>query len=174
MAFGFTLERIQMLVRKLAAVAVAASVAFGTAGCTFMSPIATQNAYQPGDGTNANLGSSVTGIAIRNFVYLVNASGSGALIGSLVNQSAKDATVTIAAGAESWSTKIPAGAKFDFGYNGASPLNFAQKAAAGTLTVIDFSDDSGNKVELKIPVLDGTFSEYAGLVPTNPTPSTKG
>ncbi len=159
-----------MLVRKLAAVAVAASVALGTAGCTFMTPIATQNAYQPGDGANANIGSSTTGIAARNFVYVVNANGNGALIGTLINQGDADAKVAVSAGSVSSTVAVAAGAKVDFGYNGAPAMNLGITAAAGSTTEVTISDGS-TSVKVTVPVLDATFTEYAGLVPANPTPT---
>ncbi len=162
-----------MLVRKLAAVAVAASVAFGTAGCTFMTPVATQNAYQPGDGVNVDLGTMPNLVSARNFVYLVNANGTGALIGSLINQGASETNVTLTAGSVTKSIKVTAGGKVDFGYNGAAALDLGITAAVGTLATITVADGAGDSKVANVPVLDGTFSEYAGLIPSNPTPAAK-
>jgi hypothetical protein len=162
-----------MLVRKLAAVAVAASVAFGTAGCTFMTPVATQNAYQPGDGVNVDLGTMPDLVSARNFVYLVNANGTGALIGSLINQGAAETNVTLTAGSVSTSIKVAGGGKVDFGYNGAAALDLGVTAEVGSLTNITVADAAGDSKVAQVPVLDGTFSEYAGLIPASPTPAAK-
>lgn len=163
-----------MLVRKLAAVAVAASVAFGTAGCTFMNPIATQNAYQPGNGVNANLGDARNGVVARNFVYLVNATGTGVLIGTLVNQGSVDSTIALTpANGKATTVVVAAGKTLDFGYNGNPGIDLGITANAGSL--VDITASASSTVAMKVPVLDGTFSEYAGLVPAvstaTPTPA---
>lgn len=136
-----------------------------------MTPIATQRAYQPGNGTNADLGSSLNGVAARNFVYLVNASGQGALIGTLINQGDTDATVTITpAAGKATSVAVAAGKTVDFGYNGAAALDLGITAKAGSLASIELASGS-DKAMLGVEVLDGTFSEYAGLIPAGPTPA---
>ena len=162
-----------MLVRKLAAVAVAASVAFGTAGCTFMTPVATQNAYQPGDGVNVDLGMMPSLVSARNFVYLVNASGTGALIGSVINQGSQETNLTISTGTVSSSVRVPAAGKLDFGYNGAAALDLGVTSAPGTLIKLTVADGAGDSKDINVPVLDGTFTEYAGLIPSSPTPAAK-
>ncbi len=149
-----------MLVRKLAVVAVAAAVAFGTAGCTFNSPVATQINYAPGDGADATL----HGIAARNFVYLVNADGQGALIGSLVNTTNAAGFVTLSSGSMTDPLAMPAGQKIDFGYNGMAPIQLGVTAKAGTIIEVKIMVKDQTKT-MNVPVLDGTFSEYADLLP---------
>ena len=159
-----------MLVRKLAVVAVAASVAFGATGCTFMTPIATQIAYQPGTGANADLGSATNGVVARNLVYLVNASGQGVLIGTIVNQGTVDSTVSITpANGKATSVVVAAGKTLDFGYNGNPGIDLGMTAAAGSLTKLTLA--AQKSVDLNIQVLDATFTEYAGLVPAAPAPA---
>lgn len=150
-----------MLVRKLAVVAIAASVALGTAGCTFNSPVATAIQYSPGDGADA----TVKGIAARNFVYLVNSDGNGALIGSLVNTTDKPAFPTLSSGSMTDPIAINAGAKIDFGYNGKAAIQLGVTAKAGTIIHVTVTVEGKSKV-MNVPVLDGTFSEYAGVLPT--------
>jgi hypothetical protein len=154
-----------LLNRKFAAVAIAAAVALGTTGCTFSSPVASLEVYDPADGVNATVGK----VKVRNFMILTTASGQAALFGSLVNQD-HDAVATeveIHPHSTGTSPEIPvsvgAGEKLDLGYNGgkALPLSFAVKA--GTLVKVHVTIGA-DKVELNVPVLDGTFTEYAPLV----------
>lgn len=149
-----------MLVRKLAMVTMAAALAFTTAGCSALSPIATQNAYQPGDGVNAD----VNGVAVRNFVYLVGSTDQGALIGSLINQGTSTTQVTIV-GTTTAQVSLGAGEKVDFGYNGSKAIDLGVTAKAGSDTSLTINV-AGKSVTVNVPVLDGTFSEYAGLVST--------
>jgi hypothetical protein len=60
-----------MNIRKFATVAVAASLLLGTAGCTFMNPIASRIEYAPSDGTQASL----TNVDARNFLVLSDGKG---------------------------------------------------------------------------------------------------
>jgi hypothetical protein len=158
-----------MLVRKLAVVAIAASVALGTAGCTFNSPVATAIQYSPGDGADA----TVKGVAARNFVYLVNAEGNGALIGSLVNTTDTPAFPTISSGSMTDPLAINAGAKIDFGYNGKAAIQLGVTAKAGTIIEVTVTVEGKSKT-LNVPVLDGTFSEYASILPQNEPANNQG
>ena len=149
-----------MLNRKFAAVAIAASVLVGTTGCTFISPIATMKVYTPGDGTDANFGD----VAARNIFILVAPSGQTALFGSLVNQgdSANVASLTIAG--QTYSLNLNAGEKLDIGYNGQNALSLGGLTAkAGSLVDVTFKTGS-DSVDKTVPVLDGTFAQYAPLV----------
>ena len=149
-----------MFTRKIAAVAVAVSLAFATAGCTMISPVATQLEYQPGNGLDVNVGN----VAARNLVYLVASNDQGALIGSLVNKNSDAATVTLtSAGGTSTQVSVAGFGKSDFGYNGFAALPLGIVAKPGSLTAITVSVN-GEQTTVKVPVLDGTFSEYAGLI----------
>lgn len=154
-----------MLNRKFAAVAVAVAVAFGTTGCTFNSPVASLEVYDPSDGVNATVGK----VQVRNFMVLANAAGQAAIFGSLVNQDhdAVATTVEIHPHSTEATPEIPvsvgAGEKIDLGYNGgqALPLGFTAKAGSLIEVHVTIGED---KVTLNVPVLDGTFAEYAPLV----------
>lgn len=154
-----------MLNRKLAAVAIAAAVALGTTGCTFISPVASLKAYDPADGVNSNVGA----IKVRNLMILAKATGEAAIFGSLINQDSGAVATTVELHAHSSveTPEIPvqvgAGEKLDLGYNGgqALPLSFSVKA--GDLVEVHVTVGA-DKVTLNVPVLDGTFTEYAPLV----------
>lgn len=161
-----------MLNRKFAAVAIAAAVALGTTGCTFNSPVASLKVYDPADGVNATVGK----VKVRNFMILTTASGQAALFGSLVNQDVDAVATDVEIHPHSTGTtpEIPvtvgAGEKLDLGYNGgqALPLSFAVKA--GTVVQVHVTIGA-DKIELNVPVLDGTFAQYASLVNAIATPA---
>lgn len=154
-----------MLNRKIAAVAIAAAVALGTTGCTFNSPVASLEVYDPSDGVNATVGK----IHVRNFMYLTTATGQGALFGTLTNQDvdAVATTVELHAHGSTEAAEIPvsigAGEKLDLGYNGGQAIPLGISAKAGSILELHVSVGS-EKVTLNVPVLDGTFAEYAPLV----------
>ena len=152
-----------MLNRKVAAIVVALGVVLGTSACTFQSPVASTKVYDPSDGVNATVGKS----HLRNFIYLVTTSGQGALIGSIVNQEvdAQDITVDLEANGGTGQVGVPvkAGEKLDMGYNGgqAVPLGVTTKAGQLVKVVAKVGSES---ITLNVPVLDGTFAEYAPIV----------
>lgn len=154
-----------MLNRKIAAVAIAAAVALGTTGCTFTSPVASLEVYDPSDGVNATVGK----LQVRNFMYLTTPSGQGALFGSIVNQDhdAVATTVELHAHESEGATEIPvsigAGEKLDLGYNGGQAIPLGISVKAGAIVELHVSVGS-EKITLNVPVLDGTFPEYAPLV----------
>jgi hypothetical protein len=154
-----------LLNRKFAAVAIAAAVALGTTGCTFMSPVASLKAYDPSDGVNATVGK----IQVRNFMVLATATGQAALFGSLVNQDVDAVATDVEIHPHSTGTtpEIPvsvgAGEKLDLGYNGGQALPLSFSAKAGQLIEVHVTVGA-DKVTLNVPVLDGTFAQYAPLV----------
>ena len=158
-----------MLNRKFAAVAIAAAVALGTTGCTFNSPVASLEVYDPSDGVNATVGK----IHVRNFMYLTTATGEGALFGTLTNQDvdAVATTVELHAHGSSETAEVPvlvgAGQKLDLGYNGGQAIPLGVTAKAGELIELHVTVGS-EKVTLNVPVLDGTFSQYAPLLNSIP------
>jgi hypothetical protein len=155
-----------MNIRKFATVAIAASIMLGTTGCTFMNPVASRIDYAPSDGTQVNLES----VDARNFIYLNDRNGHAALFGSLVNRGLETASVKLQyadAGSgekkEAVYTLLPQ-QKLDFGYNGASALDFNLGGKPGqTVTVFVVAGTETGKA-MNVPVLDGTLAEYSELV----------
>jgi hypothetical protein len=155
-----------MNIRKFATVAVAASLLLGTAGCTFMNPIASRIDYAPSDGTQASL----ENVDARNFMYLSDGQGHAALFGSLVNRGLDSASVklqyTDASSKETkqaYFTLLPS-QKLDFGYNGTSALNYDLGGKPGQTVTVWVSAGSETGKEMNVPVLDGTLAEYTDLV----------
>jgi hypothetical protein len=155
-----------MNIRKFATVAVAASLLLGTAGCTFMNPIASRIDYAPSDGTQVNF----ENVDARNFIYLSDGNGHAALFGSLVNRGIEATTVklqytdaTSSEKKETSYTLLPQ-QKLDFGYNNTSPLQFNLGGKPGaTVTVFVIAGSETGKA-MNVPVLDGTLAEYSDLV----------
>jgi hypothetical protein len=156
-----------MAIRKFAAVAIAATLVFGTAGCTFTSPVATRQAYSPSDGGQVDLET----VKARNFIYLSNGT-QAALFGSLVNSGLQDAEVHLQYTDATLNEKkdvhfvVKAGKKLDIGYNGEAALGIDLNKTPGSIVSIFVGQDSATGKEIRVPVLDGTLSEYAPLVAT--------
>lgn len=153
-----------MAIRKFAAVTIAASVLLGTAGCTFISPVASRIEYAPADGSQADLET----VKVRNFVYLTNGTVS-ALTGSIVNPSLETKVVKIQYTdaalneAKEVTFTVNPGQRVDLGYNGGQALAINLGGKAGGLVKLSVSEGSTTE-ELRIPVLDGTFEFYKPII----------
>jgi hypothetical protein len=146
---------------KFIAVAIATSLLLGTAGCSFSSTVASKIDYAPADGSQTDLET----IKVRNFVYLTNGTVSG-LTGSIVNPGLEPKILKIqytdAAVNESKEVTftVNAGQKIDLGYNGGQALAINLGGKAGGVVRLSVAEGSGAPVELRVPVLDGTFEFY--------------
>ena len=153
-----------MAISKFAAVAIAASVLFGTAGCTFSSPVASHIEYAPADGSQADLET----LKVRNFVYVTNGTVS-ALAGSIVNPGLEAKTLKIsytdAAVSEQKEVTftVNPGQKLDLGYNGGQALAINLGGKAGDVVTIKVSEGSVAS-DLNVPVLDATFDFYKPII----------
>ncbi|MFM6971386.1 MAG: hypothetical protein ACKOWH_02205 [Rhodoluna sp.] len=158
-----------MAIRKFAAVTIATALVLGTAGCTFMSPLASRIEYAPSDGTQTNLET----LRLRNFVYLTNGTVS-AIAGSIVNPSDETKTLRIEYTDATLnehkevSLDVAAGQKLDLGFNGQPALNIDLGGKAGGIVRINVSEGSVSGVELRIPVLDSTFDYYKTTIDSLP------
>ena len=154
-----------MNIRKIATVAVAASLMLGTTGCTFVSPIASRIEYAPSDGSQVTL----KHVDARNFIYLSDGKGNHGLFGSLVNRDLTSTSVklqytdaTSGEKKEAFFTLLPS-QKLDFGYNGASYLDFDLGGKPGAVVTVFVVADGEAGQGMNVPVLDGTLPEYAEL-----------
>lgn len=153
-----------MAIRKFAAVAIAASVLIGNAGCTFSSPVASHIEYAPADGSQADLET----LKVRNFVYVTNGTLS-ALAGSIVNPGleAKTLKITYTDASVNLSKEVTftvnPGQKLDLGYNGGQALAINLGGKAGDVVTIKVSEGSVTS-DLNVPVLDATFDFYKPII----------
>ena len=150
------------MIRKIAAVAIAAGVVLGTAGCNMISHVATNDAYSPSDGAQGHVGD----LKARNFLLLQDSTKT-ILIGSLVNSGPDAVSAALSytdAGAEKTTqVNLNGYQKFDLGYNGTAPLTVATDLKPGALYKLTLK--SGDETaELSVPVLDGTLPEYKAVL----------
>ena len=166
--------------RVAASVAVTVLATTVLAGCQFITPQQTAQSYNPSDGINGTVGD----VQIRNVFLIDGADDTASLIGALANTGSSPSTVTMqwtgAGGAESKTLQIPAGGLLSLSTTPSTPAASVPGAAgsviledvqatAGALFSVTFSAGSKN-TDLRLPVLNGSFSQYATLVPT-PTPT---
>lgn len=155
-----------MFIRKFAAVGIAASLLLGTSACGAITPIASLESYAPSDGVEA----SFANIKVRNFMYLSDGEGNGALFGSVVNSGLASATLKIQyTDAETGEKRdeqlsLLAGQKRDIGFNGNTPLAIKLAGKPGQTTEVWVAEGSEAGVALDVPVLDGTLAEYKPLL----------
>jgi hypothetical protein len=166
--------------RIAASVAVTVLATTALAGCQFITPQQTTRGYTPSDGVNGSVGD----VQIRNVFLIDGAENTASLIGVLANSSSSASSVTLqwtgASGPETKSLQIPAGGLLSLSTDPSTPAASVPGAASsviledvqatpGALFPITFSSSSKDK-DLRVPVLTGSFSQYATLVPT-PTPT---
>ena len=159
-----------MIIRKIAAVGIAASLLLGTSACGFMSPTASLEVYAPSDG--------LENVKVRNFIYLTNGNGSEALFGSIVNSGLESTTFKIQYTEEASSEKrevafnLLPGQKLDLGYNGNSALVIDLAGTPGKIANIFVIEGNGTGKEIRVPILDGTLAEYKEIFATLPGAAT--
>ncbi len=158
-----------MKVRIAASIVLAALVVTGTSACTFLSPAATLTQYDPSDGVNG----TVADLKIRNAIVLNARDGSvGSLLVSLVNGSDTDLHVTIQYADADGNrvdemAMLAAGQSAQFGSADHDQILLENiDAQPGSLLPVFFTYGGETGVELLVPVLDGTLSQYSDLVPS--------
>jgi hypothetical protein len=155
-----------LFVRRLAATALIATLALSTSACSLSGNVASLQPYSPSDGQQVDLES----VKARNFIYLVSESGRGFLIGSLVNSAAEARVVKIqyvdpnSQAKTDYFVEVAPGAKLDFGYNGNPAISVPVVEVPGQTALFYFLESDTVNAEMKVPVLDGTLSEYKALI----------
>lgn len=156
-----------MKARFVSALALAATVAVGTAGCSFITPQATSYQYAPSDGVSINAGD----VKVRNALFIVNDDNSlFNLTMTTVNdtESAKSLSVTLVIGDERVSQDVtvpPRLTQFGNPEKGQETITFTGlDATAGQTIKAFFEAGYSGEVEQYVPVLDGTLAEYKPYV----------
>lgn len=169
-----------MKMRVAASIAVTVLATTVLAGCQFVTPQQTARSYTPADGVNGTAGD----VAIRN-VFVIDGTGDTAsVIGVLSNKSDSETSVTLqwtsTSGTQTRSLAIPAGGLLSMttdptsvdtsvpGSSSAVVLDGVDPKPGGLFNMTFTTSDG--KSSLGLPVLTGSFSQYATLVPT-PTPT---
>lgn len=169
-----------MKMRVAASVAGTVLLSVALAGCQFVTPQQTARSYTPSDGVNGNVGD----VSIRNVFVLAGEDESASVIGVLANNASSARAVTLewtgTAGTETKRLRVPAGGLVAMT---TSPRTIDASVPARTASVVldgvsttpgglfrVVFTSSSKSDDLQLPVLTGSFSQYATLVPT-PTPT---
>lgn len=163
-----------MLVRKLAAVAIAAGVLVSVAGCSFNPHPESLQSYAPSDGSGIDIYPAKHNehIALRNIFILTDGTTSR-LYGSVINSGLKPQTVMVQA-ASGASDEIPVkpGERVLLGVEGGFISTLELPGKAGDLVDFKVTADGGNNWQtISVPILDGTISYYRDLVAGLATPT---
>lgn len=162
-----------MFRRTAASLVIVTGLVAGVSGCAFITPQATEIHYQASDGTEANVGP----LQLRNFVIISDDGVHGTLVGAISNTSNQTVTTELkyfnAAGVQDHViVSVDSLGVTPVGYDGTSGALSDIKTAPGELfpVYVQYGTDEG--VEMDVPVLDGSQSQFATFVPTaTPTPA---
>lgn len=165
-----------MRARIAASVVLAASLLLTTTGCTFLVDQATVKSYDPSDGVGATVGD----VKVRNALLLSSDGQNASFLVNLVNDG--DTTVSVliqydgmdAAGTPGkvdTNVQLDAGEVKTFGSADTRQLVFRGIGTQpGALFPVWVQYGTNTGKQLLVPVLDGSLTEYAGLLPT-PVPT---
>lgn len=167
-----------MRARIAASVVLAAGLLLGTSGCAFFAPQSTLIQYDPSDGVGNQVGS----VKVRNALLLTKDGQRASLLVSFINDgtSGVDLNVvyTLTPGGKKTSTiHLEPGEVRTFGNTETDQLILQGiDKQAGELYPIFFQYGSHTGQQSLVPVLDGSWSNYVGLLPTakptlKPTPN---
>ncbi|MCC2307348.1 hypothetical protein [Cellulomonas chengniuliangii] len=163
--------RVSSVRRRFALAGVVALVSAGLAGCSATNTITTQMDYAASDGVRATLGD----VTAQNLLIITAGEGEeGALQGAFTNAGRDDLTVTLSTedDVELAAVPVAAGATVLLGGSSGDIVTFTSPGAPGAAVPLVLSTGAAGAESIFVPVLDGTLSEYADLVPTaSPSPS---
>lgn len=156
-----------MRARLVASVALATLVLVVTSACTFLTPQATTQPYDPSDGVSATLGK----VEVLNAIILTDDGKTGSLLINFANRNATSATVNVqyedASGAKV-DNSVYVGAndvKAIGGQGDARIVMTDVDAAPGSLFPVFVQSGSEPGTQMQVPVLDGSLPQYASLLP---------
>ena len=156
-----------MKARLLASVVLATTVALLTTACTFLTPQATLDKYDPSDGTSVTVGD----VMVQNAILLSNDGETASLLAVIVNRGSSSANVKLqyetASGAKvDESVLVDANSTKSIGDNRGDDLILENlDAPLGSLfdLYVQVGNDTGDV--FGVPVLDGSLPEYRSLLP---------
>lgn len=146
------------LLTSLAAAALAT-----TAACA---PIMTQQPYDPGDGVSVQLGDRDE-VRLVNLLVLTEAEGSpGVLIGAATNRGSEPVELTVQVADAEASLELAPGETLRWGDSQNDPVQIGSVTAPpGAVIEVTASTPAHGSASVPTPVLDGTLTEYASLLP---------
>lgn len=157
-----------MVVRKLAAIALAAGVLVSATGCSFNSRPETLQSYAPSDGQGTEIHISRNeGVALRN-IFILTDGTTYKLYGSIVNTGSSAQKVTLQSADDTTSTEsfdVAVEQTIGLGYENGVESTLTLAGKPGSLFKLNITADGGkNWTSLNVPVLDGTIDYYKDLV----------
>lgn len=169
-----------MRARLGAALAMAALIGVGTAGCAFITPQATTKIVEAANGVNGKVGT----VDIRN-ATLISDDGENASLLVTFSNSAKESralTIQYEADGEKAELTVPVAGNGNTSFGADDETQVVLRgitATAGSLFPVYFQYGDVEGTQLLIPVLTTDFEEYTNLAPTplptvtpTPVPST--
>ena len=153
--------------RVAASVILAGALLVGTAGCTFITPQATLEKYDPGDGVGIDVGD----VQVRNAVAVANEDGDAiSLILHIVNSGSRSANIDLqyqSDGEKTTVTKpVDAHEVLSFGNTDEDQLvitNPGVEPGALFPVYVQYGDHEGS--QMLVPVLAPDTNGYEGLAP---------
>lgn len=139
-------------------------------GCGYINPQATTASYAASDGTQANVGP----LQLRNMLIVSGGEDKpGRVIGAVYNSSSEDVTLVIA-GAGGSQTQIPVKPNSYTLLNDSADEAILSSTGGipGSLVEVRISEDSSNQnTTFKVPVVDGTITDYKQYLPAGSEPT---
>ncbi len=153
--------------RIAASIALIGALAATLTSCTFVTPQATQNRYDPSDGVSGTVGD----LQLRNVLVVTSEDGGdGNVLLTVVNEGETDdleLTLQYEGEGERTDESVEIGAdSTDVGYNEGDEIRMTGvDLRPGQLVPIYFQYGEEQGLELQVPVLDGSLEQYADYVP---------
>ncbi|WP_341952723.1 hypothetical protein [Salinibacterium sp. TMP30] len=157
--------------RAAASALIAGALLVGTAGCSFITPIATLNQYDPSDGISASVGE----LKVRNVLAISSEDNSAvSIMITIINTSTSSGSLRLqyeTADGERVDISKPLSANEVKSYgteiDGEKIIINDAGVSAGQLfpVYLQYGNDSGT--ELLLPVIAGDHSIYADLAPAS-------
>jgi hypothetical protein len=153
--------------RIAASIVLAVAVAFGTAGCGFITPQSTDIHYDASDGVSGNVGD----IGVRNAMIISENGKTGNLVLVFVNSDTRSHVVEIQRGSgaavHNQFVNVPGSSSKKLGERGERIVIFNNlHSIPGSLYPVYFQYGNSTGLRLLVPVLDGALPGYAQLLPS--------
>lgn len=160
-----------MRARLGAALAMAALLVVGTAGCAFITPQATTKEVETANGVNGRVGT----VDIRNATLISDDGEDASLLVTFNNSATESRALTLQyegdAGKTEFTIPVAGNGNTSFGADGETQIVLRGiKATAGSLFPVYFQYGDAEGKQVLVPVLNTSLPEYDGLAPT-PTPT---
>ncbi|WP_129660730.1 hypothetical protein [Rothia halotolerans] len=147
-------------VKRAGATAAIAAALLTATGCGYIHDQPTKISYDASDGVSASVGD----VEANNLLVVTNAAqDEGRLLGGMVNNGERDASVEIDTGEATVQVRVPADSEVDLSEQEA--LVDPAGAEPGALLFGTELKSEGATTSIDMPVLDGALEQYAPFVP---------